>query len=297
MEADGLGEGVGLAGLEEDGVVEGVCGFDAEHGGPLVVAEVGHGGGFAVPGVPDDGGGGAFGADVDASVEAGVEQADGAGEAGVDAVGVFGDSEGGFLLGEGLGVAGFVDVGAALEAVDGDVANVVDGEVGVERLGEGQGGLAEIVDAEADVQGAEAWTGEAGGEGAAPGLFEGAVLRGVAVELGLDRDSVVLGADVDQGPAVDSCEAMGGPVGPVWMGSEPWPAEGYSAADGAVGVPVAGITEPEDREGVFGLPCGDGCAVEIEFEDGVFDVGLWDQEAKAGEACVGEIEAGEQIWV
>src|SRR5215471_1049206 len=55
--ADGRGEDVRGAGGEGPRVVEGVGGLDADHGRPLVVAEVGKGPGLVDPGIPDDGAG------------------------------------------------------------------------------------------------------------------------------------------------------------------------------------------------------------------------------------------------
>ena len=70
---------MGLVGGEGDGGLGDVAGFDAEHVGPFVVAEVGHGFGFGDPRVPDDGVFGVLFGDGDFAGFGGVFDGDGGG--------------------------------------------------------------------------------------------------------------------------------------------------------------------------------------------------------------------------
>src|SRR5262249_9243879 len=90
---DGRGETVGGTGGEGPRVLEGVGGLDADHGDPLVLAEVGHGPGLVDPRVPDDGARGARLGDGDAPVPARVLHGDRGVRAQVDPVGLGADRD------------------------------------------------------------------------------------------------------------------------------------------------------------------------------------------------------------
>ena len=128
---------MGLVGEEGEGVVEGVGGFDAEHGGPGVVVEIGHGFAFVDPGIPEDGGEGAGFVGDDAAVPGGIFESDGGGGVEIDAIGFLGDGDGDGRLGEAGVVLRFGDVGAVVEAKDADLMDVADVEIGVQGVGNG----------------------------------------------------------------------------------------------------------------------------------------------------------------
>ncbi len=147
-------------------VVQHIGGFDADHALPAVGCHVGEFAGFFDPRVPQDGRFRAGAADVNAALPFGVNDAEHAGCVFVDAVGFAGEGQIACLFAL-LPVFQGVDVGQAVEPFDVDLAHVADGEVGVQRLAEGdwlgtavvadQTYIQCMVEANAQLQGDSVW--------------------------------------------------------------------------------------------------------------------------------------------
>ncbi len=134
---------MGVAGFDGHLRFTDVAGFDAEHVGPFVIAEIGHGFGFGDPGVPDDGGVGVLFGDGDFSLFEGIVDGGGGGGVEVDAVGFGGDGDVAVLYFF-LGAVHFVEIANTIEACDGERLDVADAEIGVEGFLRGQRGGAGV---------------------------------------------------------------------------------------------------------------------------------------------------------
>src|SRR5690606_58680 len=149
--ADGDGEGMAGARVQQHPVVHGVCGFVAGHALPGIIGELRQALGLVDPGIPQDRRTRTPGLQGNPPVQLRVAQVQRRRQVQVDAVGLACEPQVTLLLAL-LPVLQGVDIAAAVQPFHRDLMDIADGEIAVQRLADGHGPIAQVTAGETDVQ-------------------------------------------------------------------------------------------------------------------------------------------------